>query len=264
MTMSSLIEKVQINIPFTMLKEGYIERFIQQRLNPEIGFDATALDRFSVSDFNGIAERFHKAGLTITLHAPFVDLSPGSTDSHIRSVTRMRFGQTLELAKLFKPRTVVCHAGYDDKRYWYLKDLWIENSVAMWSWLGQGLQAEGASLMLENVYEHGPDDIRVLFEKLENQGVGFCLDTGHQAVFGNVSLDTWLNKLGPCLGQLHLHDNSGAKDEHLAMGMGTVDFQMLFENLRAMKKDPPLITLEPHREEDLQPSIEYLEKIWPW
>ena len=262
--MNSLIEKVHINIPFTMLQEGYLEKFIQQGLNPEIGFDASALDRFSASDFRKTAKRVHDAGLPITLHAPFVDLSPGSPDPHIRSVTRMRFEQILGLVKEFKPRTVVCHAGYDEKRYWYFRDPWIENSVAMWSWLGQSLRAEGALLMLENVYEHGPDDIRVLFEKLENKGVGFCLDTGHQAVFGNVSLDKWVNALGPYLGQLHLHDNSGAKDDHLAMGMGTIDFQTLFRNLKAIKKDPPIMTLEPHREEDFLPSIEYLEKVWPW
>ena len=30
-------------------------------------------------------------------------------------------------------------------------------------------------------------------------------------------------------------------------------------------RDTPLpITLEPHEEEDLTPSLEYLEKIWPW
>ncbi|MBW2617228.1 MAG: sugar phosphate isomerase/epimerase [Deltaproteobacteria bacterium] len=262
--MNSLTEKIQINIPFTMLTEGYLDLFVQQGLNPEIGFDATALDRFSLSDFSGIAEQFHRAGLTTTLHAPFVDLSPGSTDPHVRAVTRNRFEQILQLVPLFQPKAIVCHIGYDDKRYWYFKDLWVENSVEMWSWLGQSVQAEGALLMLENVYEHGPNDIRVLFERLENQGIRFCLDTGHQAVFGHVSLETWVDSLGPYLGQLHLHDNSGAKDDHLAMGRGTVDFQALFKQLRAMRKDPPLITLEPHREEDFRPSIEYLEKIWPW
>jgi hypothetical protein len=25
-----------------------------------------------------------------------------------------------------------------------------------------------------------------------------------------------------------------------------------------------MITLEPHREEDLWPSLEYLAKLWPW
>ena len=27
---------------------------------------------------------------------------------------------------------------------------------------------------------------------------------------------------------------------------------------------PPVITLEPHQEDSLEPSLAYLEKIWPW
>jgi hypothetical protein len=38
----------------------------------------------------------------------------------------------------------------------------------------------------------------------------------------------------------------------------------LFNKLKTMRKKPPIITLEPHEEEHLWPSLEYLEKIWPW
>jgi sugar phosphate isomerase/epimerase len=118
--------------------------------------------------------------------------------------------------------------------------------------------------MLENVYEHSPDDIRILFEKLGNQGVRFCLDTGHQAVFSHVPLETWVESLGTYLGQLHLHDNFGKQDEHRALGQGSIDIKMLLNQLIAIRREPPIITLEPHKEEDLWPSFEYLEKIWPW
>jgi hypothetical protein len=39
---------------------------------------------------------------------------------------------------------------------------------------------------------------------------------------------------------------------------------LLFEYLKGRKADPPIVTIEPHREEDLWPSLEYLEKFWPW
>ena len=44
---------------------------------------------------------------------------------------------------------------------------------------------EGVSLMFENVYEHHPDEILILFETLGKERVGFCLGTVHQAVFSN-------------------------------------------------------------------------------
>ena len=76
--------------------------------------------------------------------------------------------------------------------------------------------------------------------------------------------EAWVEALGPFIGQLHLHDNSGGQDEHLPIGGGAIDFRMLFKKLANMRKDPPIITMEPHREEDLRPSVECLEKIWPW
>ena len=57
--------------------------------------------------------------------------------------------------------------------------------------------------MLENVYENGPEELLPLFENLAPQGVGFCLDTGHQAAFGRAPLAAWLDILGRHLGRHH-------------------------------------------------------------
>jgi sugar phosphate isomerase/epimerase len=259
-----IMDAVQIHVPFAMLFESHLELFLQNRINPEIALSADALERFSLTDFRNVAAQLHEHGLSVTLHAPFMDLSPGSPDPAVRALTRHRFEQMLELVPIFKPKTVVCHAGYDRKRYWPMRDAWIENSLEVWSWFGAGILNAGGRLMLENVYEHSPEDIRMLFEKLENQSVGFCLDTGHQAVFSTTSLEVWIESLHPYLGQLHLHDNQGSQDDHLALGQGKIDFQPIFNHLKNRRNEPPVITLEPHRESDLWLSIEYLESIRPW
>jgi sugar phosphate isomerase/epimerase len=262
--MSELIRKIQVNIPFTMLYDSYLDLFLEHELNPEIGIDARALERFTFSDFQSIAKKLQVFSPTITLHGPFIDLSAGSLDPAIRQLTRRRFEQLLQLVALFKPQAVVCHAGYDHKRYGFHREEWIENSLDLWSWLGTSTQAYGATLMLENVYEDGPDEIRVLFERLEDQNIGFCLDTGHLSAFGQASLANWLAAMEPYLGQLHLHDNHGGWDDHLALGQGKIDFQYLFDYLKSKRSKPPVITLEPHEEDAFWPSLEYLGKIWPW
>lgn len=262
--MYRLIRQIQVNVPFTMLCETYLGLFIRHRLNPEIGFDANALDRYSLSDFSAIAQQLHEQGLTVTIHGPFMDLSPGSPDPAIGAVTHQRFEQVLRLISMFKPKTVVFHAGYERKRYAFMRDIWIENSLKMWSWLGSRIKDAGAVLMLENVYEDGPEDIKVLFENLKNDSVGFCLDVGHQAVFSTTPLEIWLEALGPYLGQVHLHDNNGKKDDHLALGKGKVNFKPLITYFKTQTQNPLVITLEPHRKEDLWSSFESLEKIWPW
>ncbi len=61
-----------------------------------------------------------------------------------------------------------------------------------------------------------------------------------------------------------LHDNNGKYDDHLAMGKGKINFEAFFKALKTIKKAPPVITLEPHKDGALWPSLEFLEKVWPW
>ncbi len=262
--MNSIFPLIQVNVPFRMLREKYLELFLKRGINPEIGFDADALDHFDLPDYSRVAKRIADRGLTTTLHAPFIDLSPGSPDEEIYRVTRKRFEQVLRLVPVFRARTLVCHAGYDRRQYCSLREMWQARSLALWSWLGRRARDAGSRLMLENVYEDDPEDLKELFADLEEVQVGFCLDTGHQNAFGAASLEDWLNELGDYLGQVHLHDNDGSWDDHLALGRGNVDFDALFQRLRQKRVNPPVITLEPHREEDLLPSLEALRKLWPW
>ncbi len=98
--MQDLLRRVQINIPFTMLYDSYLDRFLEYELNPEIGIDAQALERFDLADFQRIGEILHDHDLLITLHGPFIDLSAGSTDPAVKAVTRKRFEQLLEAVHL--------------------------------------------------------------------------------------------------------------------------------------------------------------------
>jgi len=262
--MTPLTDILQINIPFTMLRDSYLDRFIADRLNPEIGFDADALDGSPLPVVETVARTIRDAGLTVTFHAPYMDLSPGSPDPEVRAITRQRLEQVVRLIPLFAPKTVVCHTGYDHRRYWHMKDAWLTNSLDTWSGIAGQIRSEGAVLMLENVYEQAPDDMCPLLENLQDHGVGFCLDTGHQSVFSNASMAMWVTSLGPYLRQLHLHDNAGQVDEHLALGRGRIDFPLLFRQLLATTDTQPVVTLEPHTEEELWPSLKYLERIWPW
>lgn len=262
--MKDIREKVQINIPFSMLYDSYLERFLEEGFNPEIGFDAQALGRFGIEEYRRVAERCRERKLQITFHAPFVDLSPGSPDPEIWRLTRQRYEQVVELIPLFQPRTMVCHAGFERRRYGYLRDVWFEKSIEMWRWLGERMGREGTRLMLENVFEDGPDDLRPLFEALDEENVGFCFDVGHQAAFSGTPLEGWIQSMGPFIGQLHLHDNLGDKDAHFALGKGCIDFSKLFRLLKDTVISPLVVTLEPHREEEVRPSLQFLEEVCPW
>lgn len=254
-----ILGTVQVNIPFRMLTESYLDLFSANRINPEIGMDADALENFEQSDFEKIAISLSRYQPRITLHGPFIDLSAGSKDPRIREVTRLRLNQFLGLIPIFQPSTVVCHAGYDIKRYAFFKEEWLQNSLDMWSWFAGRLSEQGSRLMLENVYEKDPLDLLELLSGLKHQKVGLCLDTGHLWSFGQSTPAVWLDTLGEFIGQFHLHDNDGTFDQHLGMGSGNIDFEPVWQFVKSRKSDPLVFTLEPHEKEDLLVSLAYLE-----
>ena len=90
---AALVSRVQVNIPFPYLGQGYLELFLERGLNPEIGLDAYSLGHYPPGAFRRMARAFHAAGRHITLHGPFQDLAPGALDDGVLAATRRRLRQ---------------------------------------------------------------------------------------------------------------------------------------------------------------------------
>lgn len=263
MTPEALISRVQVNIPFPFLGQGYLELFLERGLNPEIGLDAFSLSHFSRRDFTRVARAFIKARRRLTLHGPFQDLLPGALDELILAASRRRLSQAFRLLPVFKPATIVCHLGWDAKLYQWDRQNWLARSAATWKELTAQAASQGVAVMVENVYETDPDLFVELLALVAAPNFQVCLDVGHLQAFGDGDYDRWLHTLWPYIGQLHLHDNRGDQDAHLALGEGTVPLATVL-NFLADRDRQPLVTLEPHQEGSLEPSLAYLAQIWPW
>jgi sugar phosphate isomerase/epimerase len=262
-TPEALISRVQVNIPFPFFEKGYLKLFLDRGLNPEIGLDAYSLSLYQRRDFTHLARAFHKARRRLTLHAPFQDLLPGALDEMILDTSRRRLRQAFRLLPVFKPVSIVCHLGYDSKLYQWDRGNWLERSAATWKEFAALAAAHGVKVMLENVYEPDPDLFVQLLTLVNAPNLQVCLDVGHLQAFGGGDFDRWLQALWPVIGQLHLHDNRGDLDSHLALGQGTVPLESVLLFL-ASRDRQPLVTLEPHQEGSLWPSLEHLAAIWPW
>ncbi len=248
-------------MPFRMLVDEYLDIILKERINPEIGLDCFALDRFSRDEFRDVADLLHGAGLSITLHAPFFDLRPGAIDRKIRGVTMERLRQAFDLVPLFRPRSVVCHAAFDEKYYVSNEDVWLENSRDTWSRFIEIAAAAGTKIALENVYEGSPKFLSLLLDTFKgSQNICLCFDTGHFNAFSQSTLEEWMDALGSRTGQIHLHDNNGSADEHNPVGDGTFPFHRFFKLLKE-KGARPIITLEPHTEEDLWHTLENIKHM---
>ncbi len=81
----------------------------------------------------------------------------------------------------------------------------------------------GVELLLENILSTGTRTARLvaLLDEIDPGGeAGVCLDLGHAHVFGGVL--TELADALPRLRHVHVHDNAGDEDRHLAPGQGTI------------------------------------------
>jgi sugar phosphate isomerase/epimerase len=252
-----IIRRVQVCIPFRLLKESYLSLVLEKRLNPEIGIDGEVMDTCSTKEFAEIAAILHQEGLSITLHGPFYDLVPGGMDKKILQASRERLREAFDLIPIFEPMAMVCHTGYDRKRYYEARDAWLETALQTWAPLVRGLQGTATTLMLENVYERTPGMLLRLLKGLNTNKVGFCFDTGHMSAFSETHMGDWLKVLGPFLKELHLHDNDGSWDDHWAIGQGNVDFEILFKYVEENHLRP-IITLEAHKEAWIWQSFEAL------
>ena len=248
-----------VNAPFKFLREN-IDEFIKNRIQPEIGLEGDILYELSLKDFSPVACRLLEAGLSCTIHAPFYEISPGAIDPCIRRVSRKKLHLAFDLISVFKPKSIVCHLGFEDNKHGYKEKEWFRYSLETWQELLEVAISNHTLLMLENTYEHGPEQHRKMFSALNSSSACFCLDVGHVLAFAGGNWQNWLPALSPWLGQLHLHDNNGEIDEHLAVCQGIFDFSGLFAYLKK-NKIKPLLTLEPHQKEGLLLSLAALDKL---
>jgi len=249
---------IHINVPYSMLLQR-IDFAIKNRIHPEIYFSAEDLDSCQEKDVKQLSETLRGNALEITLHGPFMDLSPGGADQRVKQVTSDRFLKMIEMAVVFKPKTIVFHPGYEKWKFNGNVDLWLASSLHTWKPLMKEAEELGLTLAIENVFEDSPGPLKVLLEEIDSPYFRFCFDTGHYHVFNKTPLPDWFNALGKYMVEVHLHDNHREMDEHLPIGEGNFDFDQFFKLLSQYRLNP-IYTLEPHEEDHLWRGLQAVKK----
>jgi len=159
----------------------------------------------------------------------------------------------MDLAEKIGPRQIVFHPGFDEFRFSFREELWLENSLRVWGELLETARRVKTRICLENVFDTRPDHLARLREKL-GKDLGFCLDIGHFLIFSRVPLAQWLDAFADGLIEFHLHDNDGHRDLHQPVGEGTFDFRALCRQVEIRGLDP-VVVLEHHSHEDTGRSL---------
>lgn len=242
-----------VHVPYELLG-NYFPFIREHRLNLEIYFGTQRFDSLTKSDIIKLEGKLdYKPELTI--HAPFMDLSPGAVDTRVRDVTVKRFSQVFDFAEILRPKVIVFHSGYDKWKFDGRVDIWLEGSLNTWIPLTKRAEALGIKIAVENIFEDEPSNLKLLSEAINSKNFGICFDTGHFNLFSSIFLADWLKQIKHYIVELHLHDNTRVRDSHFAIGEGNFDFRTLFKEL---KGENFVYTIEAHTIEDAKKSIERL------
>ena len=103
-----------------------------------------------------------------------------------------------------------------------------------------------------------PKFITDLKKGLNSDIIKFCFDIGHFHIYSKTPLSHWLNEIGTDMEEVHLSDNMGTDDEHLALGKGTIDFRKFFRELGTRRINPQF-TIE-MTSEKFEDSLNYLAR----
>jgi sugar phosphate isomerase/epimerase len=249
------VKNVHVHIPYPRIGD-YLAYIKHHRLNLEVYFSGDSLDALKPGDIERLKEVLdHHPSLSI--HAPFMDMSPGALDTMVRAVTLQRFSHVLDIAGILSPKVIVFHSGYEKWRYAHRVDLWLEGSIKTWKPLIARAETLGVKIAIENIFEDEPHNLILLMKELHSDTFGICFDAGHCNLFSKIPLVEWLDTLGPYIFELHLHDNDTTSDQHLPIGEGTFDFKTLFSVLR---RNTFLYTIEAHTPEKVMKSMERLSR----
>jgi len=192
--------------------------------NPTLLDDKSAL-REKIVLYQGL----HRKKGRDTLHGAFYDIVPFSWDEGIRRHSIYRMQQSVEIAGALGCRGVVFHTGLmpglvDGEKY---RSNWITVMAdTMRMLLRQDSELE---IYCENMFDESPRELADLAEMLkEEERFGVCLDIGHMMLVTEEP-EQWFQRLAPHIRHFHVNDNHGSRDEHLAVGNGSIDWNHIFQ-----------------------------------
>lgn len=250
--------KLHAHVPYLRLFDN-LKYILEERINPEIYFSSDALDSCTPERLAEAARQLRGVGLATTIHAAFMDLNPGALDATIREATRKRFEQVFRAADILEPRVIVFHPGLDEIRHGNDRRHWLDNSIAFWRPFLPRAANIGCTIAMENIFEREPSSLRALLDAMDDPLFCHCFDVGHWHMFATTSLEEWFSVLGNRVAEVHLHDNHGQADEHLPLGEGRIDFDLLFGLLERFA--PRAVwTIEAHSNERLERALENIKK----
>lgn len=251
-------DKFFFNAPLEFLL-AHEQLLDQYPVNAEIFVDGEDLERIDGNTVDRVRRLFEGKNLKLRVHGPISEMTLGAFDPKIREVCLSRFIQAIEFADEIGAESVTLHSGFDTLNKRGCEGRYLENLVASLRVLSGEAAGRNKRLMLENTYEPAPDLLCDSLAMVGAENLKLCFDVAHHRVFGKVPLGEWLGRCAPSIEEVHITDNLGEWDDHLAPGTGRIDFRTFFGLLKenAVK---PVFTFEPKDVDAFAETLKYIDQ----
>ena len=204
-------------------------------------------------------ETLESFNLKYSIHSPFMDVNIASVQekSRINSIEQIK--ESIDLANEINAEAVVVHPGlapflankyFLDKVYEF-----ADESIRELGEYGKDL---GVLTTIENmpafdgmIYK----DLNDLNDLLVSLDMSMTLDIGHANHVGYAPDEMIFDSIK----HIHMHDNFGDDDAHLAFGEGSIDLKDIFNKLEEKNYDGIYI-IEVNDYDSIKKSYEYMKK----
>jgi sugar phosphate isomerase/epimerase len=183
--------------------------------------------------FRRIEEVIASTNLGITVHAPYGDLNLATLNDPIWHESIRQVCTCIEHASRITDRVTI-HPGYLSPVGKLMpKKVWDLQKEALRQ-IGKCASEHSVLACLENMIGvkeflcRMPEELIGMTEGIE--GIGMTFDLGHANTIGKVN--DFLLHIGKA-SHIHIHDNHGMSDEHLTLGDGTVNWELVGKKISA-------------------------------
>nr|WP_319376559.1 sugar phosphate isomerase/epimerase family protein [uncultured Methanoregula sp.] len=162
-----------------------------------------------------------------SVHAPCSEVNIAAVSERMRSASIDVLAEVLAASARIGAEHLVVHPGFSP--YEQVKDRSIASLLRSLDDLVLLQEEHGVRICIENMgaWECCHFRTPAFLPELVSRGLGCTLDCGHARLNGN--LDEFLSDGRFC--HVHLHDNGGTVDDHIACGAGTIDFPGVMRQL---------------------------------
>lgn len=207
-----------------------------------------------------VLKQIYKSAPLVSCHGVFTDINYSGSDPLVHEVTVKRIRQCIETALAFGIKKFVFHSCFhpilrpDDPLY----GIWNKTAARLFCELVEEYKID---IYLENVLDKTPDILVGMLKEANHPNLHICFDVGH-ANLSDCTLEQWMDAIYPYVKYVHLSDNLGQYDDHMALGEGTVDWSVFRELLLKYKVEADY-TVEVNGIENVKTSIVFLKRNFP-